>query len=182
MRYALCGPMSAASRMGASTTAADCAGRAHPSNTRARRFCTRQASRSGGRRFRAIDFRPTPETTTAEFPFLLLTGRTLYQFNAGTMTGRSQTHQLRPTDVLEMSPADASRLQVGEGEWVTLTSRYGRAALPVPGSPWMKPGELFATFHDPAVFLNDVTGPHRDSTVGTPEYKITAVRIEKGRP
>jgi formate dehydrogenase major subunit len=45
----------------------------------------------------------------------------------------------------------------------------------------MKPGELFATFHDHAVFLNAVTGPNRDAIVGAPEYKVTAVRIEKGR-
>jgi hypothetical protein len=29
------------------------------------------------------------------------------------------------------------------------------------------------------VFLNRITGPHRDSVVGSPEYKVTAVRIER---
>ena len=130
---------------------------------------------------RTIDFRPTPEVPTADFPFLLTTGRTLYQFNAGTMTGRSQTNQLRPTDVLEMSPFDATRLGVGEGERVTLTSRYGKTVVPVTRSPWMKSGELFVTFHDPTIFLNEITGAERDAVVGAPEYKVTAVRIEKGR-
>jgi len=129
---------------------------------------------------RTIDFRPTPEAPTAEFPFLLTTGRTLYQFNAGTMTGHSQIDQLRPTDMLEISPADAARLDVGEGDRVTLRSRYGKAIIPVACSPWMKSGELFATFHEPGVFLNEVTGPHCDSVVGAPEFKITAVRLEKG--
>jgi formate dehydrogenase major subunit len=36
-----------------------------------------------------IAYRPTVETVTAEFPFLLITGRTLYHFNAGTMTQRT---------------------------------------------------------------------------------------------
>jgi formate dehydrogenase major subunit len=130
---------------------------------------------------RTIDFRPTLECVTAEFPFLLTTGRTLYQFNAGTMTGRSQMKQLRPSDVLEIAPADAARLDVGDGDRVTLRSRYGKAVVPVTCSPWMKSGELFATFHDPAVFLNEITGPYRDAIVGAPEYKVTAVRIEKGR-
>jgi formate dehydrogenase major subunit len=129
---------------------------------------------------RMIDFRPTPEVPTAEFPFLLTTGRTLYQFNAGTMTSRSQTNQLRPTDVLEISPDDAARLDVGEGDVVTLRSRYGKAMIPATRSPWMKTGELFATFHDPEIFLNEITGAHRDAVVGAPEYKVTAVRIDTG--
>ena len=41
------------------------------------------------------------------------------------------------------------------------------------------PGQLFATFHTKEVFLNAVTSPNRDSAVGTPEYKVTAVRIER---
>jgi formate dehydrogenase major subunit len=97
------------------------------------------------------------------------------------MTGRSQTNQLRPTDVLEMSPFDATRLGVGEGERVTLTSRYGKTVVPVTRSPWMKSGELFVTFHDPTIFLNEITGAERDAVVGAPEYKVTAVRIEKRR-
>jgi formate dehydrogenase major subunit len=40
-------------------------------------------------RLRVIDYQPTQETTDAEFPFLLTTGRTLHQFNAGTMTART---------------------------------------------------------------------------------------------
>jgi len=42
----------------------------------------------------------------------------------------------------------------------------------------VKPGELFSTFHSPTLFLSKVTGPHLDRRVKTPEYKVTAVRIE----
>jgi len=57
-------------------------------------------------------------------------------------------------------------------------SRYGEAILPIKIQDSVRPGELFATFHTPAIFLNYVTSPHRDNYVGTPEYKITAVRLE----
>ena len=40
-------------------------------------------------------------------------------------------------------------------------------------------GQLFATFHRPVPLVNRVTGPHRDPLAGTPEYKVTAVRIER---
>ena len=41
----------------------------------------------------------------------------------------------------------------------------------------MKTGEVFATFHDPAVSLNRITSPHRDRFVMAPEYKVTAVQV-----
>jgi len=43
----------------------------------------------------------------------------------------------------------------------------------------VKPGELFSTFHSAHVFLNRVTGVERDRVVDTPEYKVTAVKVEK---
>ena len=36
-----------------------------------------------------LEFTGSNETTSPEFPFLLMTGRTLYQFNVGTMTMRT---------------------------------------------------------------------------------------------
>jgi formate dehydrogenase major subunit len=127
---------------------------------------------------RRIDYRPTPETTSPEFPFVLNTGRALYMFNAGTMTNRTRNRALRPTDRLDVSPEDAARLGLADGAIVRVTSRYGAAVLPMHVSDDVKLGEMFATFSDPRVFLNEVTGPHRDALTGAPEYKVTAIRVE----
>jgi len=127
----------------------------------------------------AIEFTPTPEITTPEFPFLLNSGRTLYQFNAGTMTARTFNQKLRPTDTLDMHPRDAREKGFTDGEQVRVTSAYGHAQLPIRVTREVRPGELFATFHEPKVFLNLITSPVRDKKVGTPEYKVTAVRVEK---
>jgi len=43
----------------------------------------------------------------------------------------------------------------------------------------MKKGELFCTFHSAEIFLNHITSPVRDRFVLAPEFKVTAVRIEK---
>jgi formate dehydrogenase major subunit len=130
-------------------------------------------------RLRPIDFTPTEETVSSEYPFLLTTGRTLHQFNAGTMTGRTANTVLRPTDLLEIAPTDAGRLSLHDGEPVRVVSRYGEAVLPLQVSARVKPGELFATFHSRDVFLNHVIGPHREPLAGTPEYKVTAVNVER---
>ena len=128
---------------------------------------------------RRIPYRPTGETVNEEFPFLLITGRTLYQFNAGTMTMRTANAELRATDLLDISVEDAKRLRIQNGDKVRVHSRYGATSLAIRITSTVRPGELFATFHTAEVFLNRVTSPHRDRYVKSPEYKVTAVQIER---
>ncbi|HET7217028.1 MAG TPA: formate dehydrogenase subunit alpha [Vicinamibacterales bacterium] len=125
-----------------------------------------------------LDDHPTPEATSPAFPFTLVTGRSLYQFNNGTMTGRTLNNDLRPTDTLDVSAADANRINIADGDLVRITSVYGAASLPARVSDAMLSGQLYATFQRPDLRLNAVTGPYRDNTTGTPEYKVTAVRLE----
>jgi formate dehydrogenase major subunit len=126
-----------------------------------------------------VDFIATPETTTPEFPFLLTTGRTLYQFNAGTMTMRTLNTRLRGADTLDMAPDDATRLNLPDAATVRVRSRHGEVALPLRIDPRIKPGELFATFHAVDIDLNRLTGPHRDMGAMTPEYKVVAVNVSR---
>ena len=128
---------------------------------------------------RRIPYEPTGETTTQSFPFLLVTGRTLYHFNAGTMTRRTHNAELHKSDFLDMAPSDARRLNLSGGNMVTIRSRYGEARLPVHINRAVKPGELFATFHTSEAFLNQITSPYRDTHTLTPEYKVIAVCVEK---
>jgi formate dehydrogenase major subunit len=128
---------------------------------------------------RVVEYRATPEQTTPKYPFVLTTGRSLYQFNAGTMTGRGGTLALRPSDLLEIAPGDASEAGVHDGDRVRVVSRYGSATLPARVNAAMRAGELFATFHTVKTFLNAVTSRRVDDTTATPEYKVTAVRIER---
>ena len=128
---------------------------------------------------RTVEYHPTPETVVPEYPFLLMTGRSLYQFNAGTMTGRTPNTELRPRDVLDISPSDAGPMALREGDGVLVASQYGSAVLPVHLNAAIQPGQLFATFQRPEARVNRLTSPRCDSSVGTPEYKLTAVRIER---
>ncbi|MBI2924882.1 MAG: formate dehydrogenase subunit alpha [Verrucomicrobia bacterium] len=128
---------------------------------------------------RRIEYVAPPKLTTNEFPFLLTTGRNLYQYNAATQTGRTPNEGLHVTDYLQLSPADATRLGLADGQTVRLSSEQGSAELPVRISGHVKPGEVYTTFHSTRVFLNQITTSHRDRYTKTPEYKVTAVRIEK---
>ncbi len=64
-------------------------------------------------------------------------------------------------------------------ERVWVRSRYGAACLPLRLNVNLQPGELFATFHTTDVFLNQVTSPLRDGQTAAPEYKVTAVQVER---
>jgi formate dehydrogenase major subunit len=126
-----------------------------------------------------IDHRPTSEQPTPQYPFLLITGRSLYQFNAGTMTGRTRNNELRPSDLLDVSADDAVSVGVLDGEQVRVVSQYGAAVLPVRVSPQVGRGQLFATFQTKEFLVNAIIGANRDSVTSTPEYKVTAVRLER---
>jgi formate dehydrogenase major subunit len=124
-----------------------------------------------------VGYVPTSEQVTEQYPMLLVTGRTLHQFNAGTMTMRTANSALYPRDTLEMHPTDAERIGLGEGQQAEVSSRYGSAVLAIAISERVAPGELFATFHTPAAFVNRLTGLQVDADADTPEYKVTAVRV-----
>jgi len=128
---------------------------------------------------RRIEFVPSPVLTTKEYPFLLTTGRNLYQYNAATQTARTPNGLMHTTDYLQLSPIDATSLGLAEGEIIRLRSVQGSADLPVQVSDHVKPGEVYTTFHSTRILLNQITTSQHDRYTKTPEYKITAVCIEK---
>ena len=131
---------------------------------------------------RRIEYVAPPVLLSKEYPFLLTTGRNLYQYNCATQTARTPNDSLHATDYLQLSSADAASLGLADGETVRLRSTQGSADLPVKISNSVKNGEVYTTFHSTRVFLNQITTSHRDRYTKTPEYKITAVRIEKLEP
>jgi formate dehydrogenase major subunit len=133
---------------------------------------------TGRTTLRRLDAPAGAEIVTADYPFVLTTGRTLYQFNAGTMTARTDNQRLRPADTLDMAPGDARMLGAADGDRVRVSSRFGEAILQVRVAGAVPAGVLFATFHTAEAFLNQVTSDVQDPT-GTPELKATAVRVER---
>jgi formate dehydrogenase major subunit len=125
-----------------------------------------------------IEYLPSAEQVSDAFPLLLSTGRSLYQFNAGTMTMRTRNVKLRAGDSIDISTADAGRFGVRNGQKVSVRSRYGATVMTVRVTDELRVGQAFATFHDPRSGVNRVTSPLRDGIVNTPEYKVTAVSVE----
>jgi formate dehydrogenase major subunit len=81
--------------------------------------------------------------------------------------------------VLDISPADAQHLGVGEGDMVEVVSRRGTITAPVRIDRSLRPGLTFMAVHFPDdVDVNRLTIDTWDPKSGTAEFKATAVRIE----
>jgi predicted molibdopterin-dependent oxidoreductase YjgC len=114
-----------------------------------------------------------------DFPLRLTTGRRLDSYNTGVQTG-GYTSPLRRGETIDVSPEDAERMSLAEGECVLVSSRRGALEVPVHVDPALRPGLVFMTFHFPdQVDTNVLTIEATDPKSGTAEFKATAVRIEK---
>jgi formate dehydrogenase major subunit len=124
-------------------------------------------------------FEPPVDELTEEFPLRLTTGRRLDSYNTGVQTG-GYTSPLRRGETIDMSPEDAARLGLEEGEVVRVTSRRGSLEVPARVDRGLRPGLVFMTLHFPdQVDTNILTIDATDPKSGTAEFKASAVRIEK---
>ena len=92
-------------------------------------------------------FVPPHEVPSKDFPYVLTTGRTLYQFHTRTKTGRApQLDRAAPQVWVEMSAADAEREGLQEGDLLEVSSPRAsvRARLRVSG---IRDGVVFLPFH-----------------------------------
>jgi predicted molibdopterin-dependent oxidoreductase YjgC len=129
--------------------------------------------------FSVVLYEPPVDELDEDYPFRLTTGRRLDSYNTGVQTGE-YTSPLRREETLDMSPEDAERLGVREGERVRIASRRGEVEAPVRLALGLRPGLLFMTLHFPdQVDINNLTIDAWDPKSGTAEFKATAVQVEK---
>ncbi len=121
----------------------------------------------------------TDERATRRFPLLLTTGRILSQYNVGAQTRRTENQTWHNEDVLELHPHDAEERGVNEGDWLGISSRAGQTVLRAVISERMQPGVVYTTFHHPGSGANVITTDSSDWATNCPEYKVTAVQVEK---
>lgn len=142
-------------------------------------FGARFATSNGRAQLAARPYLPPGEAPDSAYPFVLVTGRRLEHYNAGSMTRRTADLALLPDERIELHPDDALRLGVRDGERVAVASRRGRVVLPATVTDRCLPGHAFMAFHFPDAPANALTSEHVDTVTGCPEYKVTAVSLRK---
>ncbi|QJD71960.1 formate dehydrogenase subunit alpha [Marinobacterium sp. LSUCC0821] len=133
----------------------------------------------GKARFAITEYVPTEERSNRRFPLLLTTGRILSQYNVGAQTRRTDNQQWHHEDRLEIHPIDAEDRGIKTGDSVSIASRVGVTVLPALVSDRMQPGVVYTTFHHPSSGANVVTTDNSDWATNCPEYKVTAVQVNK---
>ena len=128
--------------------------------------------------FSVVEHDPPLERPDAEYPFQLTTGRRLDSYNTGVQTG-GFTSPLRRGESLDISPEDAARLGLMDGDPVRVTSRRGSLVTPVRIDRSLRAGLVFMTLHfQDEVKTNVLTVDYTDPKSGTAEFKACAVRVE----
>jgi formate dehydrogenase major subunit len=130
-------------------------------------------------RFVAVDHDPPVDRLDADFPIRLTTGRRLDSYNTGVQTAGYRS-PLRRGESIDLSPEDAARRRVHDGERVRVVSRRGSVEAPVRVDEALRPGLAFMTFHfQDDVATNVLTIDATDPKSGTAEFKATAIRVER---
>ena len=146
----------------------------------AERLVVRGAAPSGPAKIVPTPLRPPAQPVSAEFPFVLMTGRVRDQWHTMTRTGRTPRLFLHwPEPTLEMNPFDAP----ADGSLVRVTGATGAAVLRVKHDAGVRPGTLFAPMHWTARFcdagrINPAVGAAVDPVSFQPDLKHAPVRVE----
>jgi formate dehydrogenase major subunit/formate dehydrogenase alpha subunit len=130
--------------------------------------------------FSALDWTPPAEGPDREFPFILTTGRNLFQYHSGTMTRRvAQIEKHAGRAYAEINPRDAKALGINDGDHVKISSRRGSILIGASVTKRVRAGTVFIPMHYREAAANVLTTGALDPIAKIPELKACAVRVEK---
>ncbi|SHJ75360.1 Molydopterin dinucleotide binding domain-containing protein [Nocardiopsis flavescens] len=160
----------------------------------------RAANPGGLAMIKAAEYVAPHEEPSGEYPFTLITGRTLYHFHTRTKTARAPELQRAAPEVwVEVSASDAREAGIAEGDPVEVRSARGAVVARARVSG-IRPGVLFVPFHygywDTGApdaggaggrAANELSATDWDPVSKQPLYKTAAARLRAlgpgdGRP
>ncbi len=135
----------------------------------------------GKARLFCVEWEPFPEQPSAEYPFVLNTGRTVEHWHTRTKTANVPIlERLSPNAWLEMNPRDAQALKLKPHDLVDIVSSRGRVQnVELRVTEIIAPGQVFMPFHYAENNANQVTQSAFDPISREPNYKQCSVRVER---
>ena len=134
---------------------------------------------SGKARIHPVDFSQQSEKASKEFPFILNTGRILYQYHSSTMSRKNESlNAFANSPYLLMNENDADKLGFADGEIVRVTSARGEVQTQLRKSKEVAEGELFMPWHFSEALVNNLTRGELDPYSKIASFKYSACRVE----
>ncbi|WP_428929028.1 formate dehydrogenase subunit alpha [Marinibacterium sp. SX1] len=137
--------------------------------------------RSEGRaRFAPATVIPPAEHPDPEYPFVLITGRQLEHWHTGSMTRRATVlDAVEPEANCSLHPRTLRELGVAPGEYIQLTTRRGSITVMARADRAVAENNVFLPFAYVEAAANILTNAALDPFGKIPEFKFSAVRVEK---
>jgi len=134
----------------------------------------------GRGRFVPAELTPSGDLPDDEYPLVMNTGRVLEHWHTGTMTRRSKAlDAIAPDAFVEIHPDDAHRLGIADGDYTRLYSRRGSILIKAKLTDRVSPGSVFVPMHFREAAANELTDAALDPYGKIPEFKFSAVRLER---
>ncbi|PIW40167.1 MAG: formate dehydrogenase subunit alpha [Chloroflexi bacterium CG15_BIG_FIL_POST_REV_8_21_14_020_46_15] len=132
-------------------------------------------------KFSPADYKTPAELPSHDYPFVLTTGRVGFHYHTGTMTRKDWALEREyPTGYVEVNSQDAKQLGIKNGQTAKVISRRGEISLSLKSVDTIAKGVVFIPFHFAEAAANKLTAANLDPVAKIPEYKVCAVRLEKG--
>ncbi|MFP4447320.1 MAG: formate dehydrogenase subunit alpha [Bacteroidales bacterium] len=120
------------------------------------------------------------EKPSKEFPFLLNTGRILYQYHTSTMSRRNKSlNDFANEPYVLMNPLDAEKRGFENGDKVKIHNNRGMLETNIRVDDGIAEGELFMPFHFHEAKVNILTRGELDPYSKIPSFKYSACQVEK---
>jgi formate dehydrogenase alpha subunit len=127
-----------------------------------------------------VDYVPQTERVSETYPFLLNSGRILFQYHSSTMSGRNDAlNAFADSSYVIVNPLDAAKLNLETGDRVKIWSKQGELTTRVEVRDEVLDGELFMPFHFTDALVNKLTRDDLDPMSKIAPFKLTAVNISK---
>lgn len=153
-----------------------CPDKSHPGT----KYLHKDKFTAGKGKFHAVHFREPVESPDEEFPFILSTGRLLYQYHTGTLTRRIPAiNQVSPTGYIEVNREDAETIGIENGDLVEVSTPRGNVVTRANVGNIVARGWLFMPFHFAEGPANMLTNDALDPIAKIPEFKVCAATIKK---
>ncbi len=134
----------------------------------------------GRARFTPASVIPPDDLPDADYPMVLTTGRQLEHWHTGSMTRRASVlDAVEPEANCSLHPATLRQMGVEPGQFVRLTTKRGSIMLMARADRAIAPDMVFLPFAYVEAAANILTNPAIDPYGKIPEFKFSAVRVEK---